>query len=64
MGHMTTNEKSGGAGGTDADKQRLLAKFKEQEDSFFRATESFEQALAANDKTIHNYDAQLKQRNE
>ena len=64
MGRMTANDKAGAAGGHDSDKQGLLAKFKEQENSFFRATESFEQALAANDKTIQHYDAQLKQRNE
>ena len=64
MGHLTVNDKTGVAAGRDSDKQRHLAKFKEQENSFFRATESFEQALAANNKTIQNYDAQLKQRNE
>ena len=61
---MTAGEKAGAAGGRDPAKQRLNEKLKEQEDSFFRATEAFEQALAANNQTVEHYDAQLKQRNE
>lgn len=52
MGRMAIGESAGIAAGRDQEKKRLLSKLQEQEEGFFKATETFEYALQANNKTI------------